>query len=93
MVKFPHLSPVSLSHNNLSKAFHFTLSSVWAGEMAQWLGALTAFPEDLSSIPSIHVKWLATSHVTPSPKDRTRLASVGTSTSCAHTHKQTHTFT
>jgi hypothetical protein len=26
----------------------------WAGEMAQWLRALTAFPEDPISIPSNH---------------------------------------
>ena len=26
-----------------------------AGEMAQWLGALTALPEDLGSIPSTHM--------------------------------------
>ena len=26
-----------------------------AGEMAQWLRALTAFPEDLSSIPRNHM--------------------------------------
>jgi len=29
--------------------------SYWAGEMAQWLGALTALPEVLSSIPSNHM--------------------------------------
>jgi hypothetical protein len=28
---------------------------VWAGEMAQWLEALTALPEVLSSIPSNHM--------------------------------------
>ena len=28
---------------------------VGAGEMAQWLGALTAFPEVLSSLPSNHM--------------------------------------
>jgi hypothetical protein len=27
----------------------------WAGEMAQWLKALTALPEVLSSIPSNHM--------------------------------------
>jgi hypothetical protein len=27
----------------------------WAGEIAQWLGALTALPEVLSSIPSNHM--------------------------------------
>jgi len=27
---------------------------IWAGEMAQWLGALAALPEVLSSIPSTH---------------------------------------
>jgi hypothetical protein len=26
-----------------------------AGEMAQWLGALTAFPEVMSSVPSNHM--------------------------------------
>jgi hypothetical protein len=28
---------------------------LWAGEMAQWLRALTALPEVLSPIPSNHV--------------------------------------
>ena len=34
--------------------FHFTLKTFTsgAGEMAQWLGALSALPEVLSSIPS-----------------------------------------
>jgi hypothetical protein len=31
----------------------------WAGEMAQWLRALTALPEVLSSVPSSHM-WLIT---------------------------------
>jgi hypothetical protein len=30
-------------------------SENWAGEMAQWLRALTALPEVLSSIPSSHM--------------------------------------
>ena len=34
---------------------------VWAGEMAQWLGALTALPEVLSSVPSDHM--VAHSHL------------------------------
>jgi hypothetical protein len=32
-----------------------TLRNRGAGEMAQWLRALTALPEVLSSIPSIHM--------------------------------------
>jgi hypothetical protein len=31
------------------------IPSVWAGKMAQWLRALTALPEVLSSIPSNHM--------------------------------------
>jgi hypothetical protein len=35
--------------------FDFKKSERWAGEMAQWLRALTALPEVLSSIPSNHM--------------------------------------
>jgi hypothetical protein len=31
------------------------ISKLGAGEMTQWLRALTAFPEDLGSIPSTHM--------------------------------------
>lgn len=33
-----------------------------AGEMVQWWRALSAFSEDLSLLPSLHTKWLTTTH-------------------------------
>jgi hypothetical protein len=39
----------------LAKLFDINNISVRAGEMAQWLGALTALSEVLSSIPSHHM--------------------------------------
>jgi hypothetical protein len=33
---------------------------VGAGELVQWLGLLTSLPEDLSSVPSTHVRQLTT---------------------------------
>jgi hypothetical protein len=46
------IQPVSTSQNASIKGMH------WAKEMAQWLRACTALPEDLSSVPSTHVGWL-----------------------------------
>lgn len=40
----------------LQRAFRNNYSM--SGEMAQWVRALTAAPEDLSLVPSIHVRWL-----------------------------------
>jgi hypothetical protein len=40
---------------NLKKKVEIYLRVLKAGEMAQWLQVLTAFPEDLSSIPSNHM--------------------------------------
>jgi hypothetical protein len=39
----------------ITEALHIFKKNSQAGEMAQWLGALTALPEVLSSIPSNHV--------------------------------------
>jgi hypothetical protein len=41
-------------HDNPGKIL-LIISKVGAGEMAQWLRALTAVPEVLSSIPSNHM--------------------------------------
>jgi hypothetical protein len=40
---------------SFSKAFLASKEMIGAGEMAQWLRALTALPEVLSSIPSNHM--------------------------------------
>jgi hypothetical protein len=37
------------------KSFSFLIYKTWAGEIAQWLRALTALPEILSSNPSNHM--------------------------------------
>jgi hypothetical protein len=39
----------------LTNTGYFKREKDWAGEMAQWLRALTALPEVLSSIPSNHM--------------------------------------
>jgi len=39
----------------MSHAAGFESLKTWAGEMAQWLRALSALPEVLSSIPSNHM--------------------------------------
>lgn len=51
----------------------------------------SAFPKDLSSIPSIHIRG-AQASVTLVPEDLRTLASVGTCTLCVHrpTCRQTH---
>jgi hypothetical protein len=41
--------------DNIIKPITFKMVSCWAGEMAQWLRALTALPEVLSSVPSNHM--------------------------------------
>jgi hypothetical protein len=38
-----------------ASSLKFMNALYWAGEMAQWLSALTALPEVLSSIPSNHM--------------------------------------
>jgi hypothetical protein len=47
------------THTHAKTQAHFLFfnldSMTWAGEMAQWLSALTALPEVLSSIPSNHM--------------------------------------
>ena len=49
-----------------------------AGEVAQWLGALVAFPRDLGSFCSVPIWWL-TNGSNSSPKDlRPLLAFTGT---------------
>lgn len=42
-----------------------------ARELAHWPRACTAFAEDLSSAPSIHISHCSQSPVTPAPKDLT----------------------
>jgi hypothetical protein len=49
----PYMAGVNVC-SCLSRNSH-TRETYWAGEMAQWLRALTALPEVLSSIPSNHV--------------------------------------
>jgi hypothetical protein len=69
MVSCPAASPRlvaslgAVKHNHKSGAQVTTIRSYshQAGEMAQWLRALTALPEVLSSIPSIHM--VAHSHL------------------------------
>jgi hypothetical protein len=39
-------------HMNANKTNVFKKDMLWAGEIAQWLRALTALPKVLSSIPS-----------------------------------------
>jgi hypothetical protein len=51
------LVPWCLNNCNLKNNYY------WAVEMAQWLRALTALPEVLSSIPSNHM--VAHSHLIP----------------------------
>lgn len=50
---FTHFFWATTTHNS----FYSKLS----GEMAQWLGVLTAPPEDLSLVPSTHIKLLTAS--------------------------------
>ena len=40
-----------------------------AGEMNPWLATCSAFPEDLSLVPSTHVRWLQIACVTLAPGD------------------------
>jgi hypothetical protein len=49
--------PTCLGSNNVLSCFvlFFSFFFYGAGEMAQWLRALTALPENLSSIPSNHM--------------------------------------
>jgi hypothetical protein len=47
--------------SKISVWIHYLKKNYWAGEVAQWLRALTALPEVLSSISSNHV--VAHNHV------------------------------
>lgn len=51
--------------------------------MAPQLGALVAFPEDLSLVPSIHVRWLTT-------VCNSGFRGSDTSGLCRHLHSQTN---
>jgi hypothetical protein len=44
--------PLALEHEEIDKLL---IENVGTGEMTQWLRALTALPEVLSSIPSNHM--------------------------------------
>ena len=57
-----------------------------AGEMAQWLRVLAALGEDLSLVPSIHVRWLT--RVTPNSPLEDLIPS-----SDLHRHPSRHTPT
>jgi hypothetical protein len=57
------------------------------GQMVPWLRIQSVLLEDLSSVPSTHVKWFTTSVILVT-EDMMPLASIGIST---HMHKQAHT--
>jgi hypothetical protein len=66
-------------------------------EMAQWLRALTALPEDLSSVPSAHVECLTTAYNYSSRKSNAsgfyRHLHSYVLAICTHTHACTPTYT
>jgi hypothetical protein len=59
--------------------------------MAQRLRVLTAFPKDLSSVPSSRVGWLLT--LAAKGSDAFGLLGAILTCSYSHTHTHTHTYT
>ena len=47
--------PWQIFSNFMNRGWIVFKITMWAGEMAQWLGALPALPELLSSIPGNHM--------------------------------------
>lgn len=55
--------------------------------MTQQLSALTAFPEDLSSVPKVHVRWLTTAGNSSSRGKSNVLFWDRVALKCPYTHK------
>lgn len=80
-----HKETIWISHKHKAQIYLLKHTKLRDGEIAQWLRAQAASPEDLSSIPSTHVRQLTTAYNPSSGGNLTPLTSMGIAFICTYT--------